>query len=244
MKIKQSMRYQLHEFVIRAGVFYLVIVSLFLLSLIAQFLIFRGTSVNFTMSGTETTTTIFLLVMGLNSFKPPLRLYVQNGLSRRTLVVSFALSAACFAAAMALIDSIFPLIFRSSLGYSSIFAGIYDSTGLLSILWSMAFNFMALCCGFFISSLYYRMNKLAKVLVSVGVPLVLFVVLPIFESIYPTFRVFTSLIKAVMWILGIQETRLGVAYYPARTIACFTGIGVLLTGLSYLLARRATLKDA
>lgn len=233
MKIKQAMRYQLQGFMRSARTFYIVIAAIFIGMLLLNRFVTSGTG---SVSGMESATIIFLFVMGLNSFKQDFRLFLQNGISRNTLLVSFAASALSVSVCMAVIDGFFPLLFGNSLHYESFYVSLYGlkgyTTGFSSIAWSALMYLFAMCVGFLITTLYYRMNKPLKVLVSVGVPLLFFVVLPIVEGYYPSIRVYETIGRFINWGLGRE-----------RAYVFLPVCSAVLLGFSYLLIRNATIKE-
>lgn len=242
MKIKQTMRYHLTECGKATGLYYLIIACLILLIFIVGAIVNASfVHVNTSFSGASS---MFLFVLGLNAFKRPFRLYIQNGISRKTHFVGFLLSAVCLALTVTLIDSLYPLLFGNSLSYSSAFSNLYRVEGVtpLGILWSFLGNYALLCFGFFLTTLYYRMNKLLKVLVSAGVPLLIFVVLPMLEVFIPNFHLFTGLLELVAWASGTNL--FGGPVYPWRTVGVFAGISAVSLGFAFLLMRRAPFRDA
>lgn len=247
MKIKQATRFQLHEYTRPAIVYYMIMLGIFLVTLLLR--AFIPGAYNTGNSSVETTTMIFLFVLGLNSFKTPFRIYQQNGVSRMTQVVGFILAALCLSLAMNIVDSLMPLLFGGSLRYRTTYSLVYEtfrtvSHGGLSVMsfcWSFLVYFLMMCLGFFITTLYYRMNKLLKVVVSAGVPLLLFFVLPMLEIFVPSFRLFTWLMETVMWCVGLDNY--GLTAVPMRAMGMFAALSAVLLGLSTLLARGATLKE-
>lgn len=250
MKIKQAMRYQLHDMVKSSMVFYLVILAIYILTWILT-LVLPGEFTS-TSSSADMSTAIFLFVLGLNMFKMPFRLMLQNGISRRTQVAGFALSALLLAVAMALVNMLLTLL-PGQVGYSSNFAMFYSvgrggmswtdmrqSISVLSVVWN-ATNYLAtLTLGYFLTTLYYRMSKPLKVGVSIGVPVLLFIVLPLLEVFIPGFTLLTLLIDVVSWCLGLGINAATIV--PWRAVGTFCVFSAVMMGLSYLLARRATLK--
>lgn len=242
MKIKNALRFQLQDYLKPSAIYYGIIYCLFAAMLVIKH--FAGIR-NVGTSGMDMATFIFLFVIGLNSFKTQFRLFLQNGLSRRTLFVGFLLSAACLSLVTAVIDSTHPLLFAGSLGYSSMYGDMYGAAGGISItgvVWNAAANLLALCFGFFITTLYYRMSKPLKVLVSVGVPLLIFVVMPIVEVFVPSFHLFSTLIRWVTWLLGFSGTG-GAGPLAWRAVASLLGGSAILSGLAYILIHRVTLKE-
>ncbi len=241
MKIKQALRYQLKDCKNGMIIFYIVIASIFAITLILNALLQESDT---NMSGMEMGSFVFLFVLGLNGFKSSFRLFLQNGLSRKTLLVGFVLNALCISFLMSIIDGLLPLIFSGNLLYTPLYKNLYNKLDLVRIPWCMAAYFASMCCGFFLSSLYYRMNTWLKVLFSVGVPVLFFMVFPIMETFIPSFTLFTSLIKGYSWVLGKEANAWTVGFHTIRSTFSFLGIGVIAMGMSYLLVRRATLKDA
>ncbi|MDL2318901.1 hypothetical protein LJC74_07510 [Eubacteriales bacterium OttesenSCG-928-A19] len=241
MKIKQGVRYYLHDYSRSVLIFYVVIATLIVINFVLRIFL-RGASGG--MSGMESATAIFLLVVGLNSFKTPFGLFLQNGVSRRTLWVDFLISAAILSVGMAVVDTLYGLLLTGTLRYTTMFATMYlrgvRGFSAMGLLWSCFANFTAMTFGFFVTTLYYRMNRPLKLLVSIGVPLLFFVVLPMVEVFVPTFTLFTSLIKLVSWAFGLNY----LTPAPWHAIGTFTVLSAAMAGLSFLLVRTATLKSA
>lgn len=243
MKIKRTLQYYLRECLRPTGIYYLVMVALMLIIFIFGKAL--GLEESLSISGMETSSWIFLFVLGLNLFKPQFRLLVQNGISRRTQLFSFILCALIISLGVAVIDSIYPLLFGAALDYSSLFRVTYDEGAAItfqSVLWSTLLNFAAMSVGFFITTLFYRMNKAVKILVCVGVPVLLFVVMPVLEVFIPGFRLFTSMMKFFLWALGIDIATGAVHIW--RAFCSFAVLAVASNGLSWLLTRRVTMKEA
>lgn len=244
MKIKQGTAYYLHDFTKTLLIFYSIIVSLVLLTLLLNS-IFVGHA---SFGGLELSASISLFVFGLNAFKPNLRMFLQSGTSRRTLWCSFCIAAVGVALSVGLINSLFPVVFRQTVGYESTFDLLYltyassiQGYSLLRTLWCSMGYMSFLFLGFFLSTLYYRMNTLLKVIVSVGVPALVFVVMPIAEVYFSWFHGFTSLLRFTSWAMGLILTE-GKSI-PWRGVGSMAVFSAVMAGLSFLLIRRAPLKD-
>lgn len=243
MKIKQATRYQLQGFMKASAIYYAIVITFQLLAL----LIIHLTDTNTNISGLEISSSIFLFVMGLNAFKSQFTLFLQNGISRRTLFFSALATFLLVSFVFALLDALYPLLFSGSFGHDSLYSSIYlrsQSLSLMGILWMALLNMIALCGGFFISTLYYRLNRLSKTLVSVMVPLLLFVVIPIVEATIPTFHFYSTIFQFVNWCLGFEIGGLSIQINHVRPLLCFATFSAALSGLSFLLIRRATLREA
>lgn len=245
MKVKQTLKYYAWETGKTLGIYYIVILCLQVASLILS----GAITGRFDLSNIsiDSTTGIFLFVFGLNMFKSPLRLLAQNGISRKTQFVCTALTALGLAVAATLVEWVYSLIVGS--GYESLFLTIYSrglltaaQSTLLNLGWNCLGYLAAFCVGLMITTLYYRMNKALKVLVSVGVPGFLLIGLPVMEGMIPTFHGFTSLVYGISWAFGIDVNTGQIV--PARAMGTLAIISLAAMACMYLLMRRATLKEA
>lgn len=246
MKVLHAWRYQTREFLRSAGIFYLVMVLVSLVSLILTTLLTDGQSGG--QTSVEGSSLVFVFVLGLNGFKNPFRLYVQNGISRVTHFIGFVLTSLGLVLCVVAVDSLFPLVFRGA-HYVSLYDMIYDFTGFLTgetakltvtgLLWNAGIHLALMCTGFFLTTLYYRMNKPMKLLVSIGVPGLLLVVLPLLETLIPSFHVMSSTMRFFGRALGISMTN----PQPLRAVGSFGIWSAAMLGCSFLLMRRATLKE-
>ena len=196
------------------------------------------------VSGAEASA-IFLFVCGLNSFKQNYLYLLTNGITRKAQFYGFLSSSAIIAAAMAFIDTASTNIINIFIDYHPMFYQIFkgftaESSQLLitlmNFLWSTAVYLLAFVIGYFITTLYYRMTKILKIVVSVGVSALLMIGSPMLASylyksgyLYKLSAVISFLVDGngnpnVSIIISILET-------------------AILAGLSYLLVRRAPVKE-
>lgn len=234
MNLRQGIRYYLKSYRNSIVIFYLVIACVLLIGLLLQRVL--GSSVVEEML--ETATKFFLLVAGMNSFKEELGLFLQTGHSRKTLFLSFLCNACIISLGMALIDWLYhwPLrnVLHTSMLYEYMFAnGQIAGLSLPGILYSFMLNLLALTTGFFVTTLYYRMNRGLKIAVSVGAGALLFVGLPLIEIF--TGGLMQVLIGAGAWLLGYGG-------HVLRAMLVLLCSCALMSGLSFLLVRRAPLK--
>lgn len=196
------------------------------------------------MSSMEFSGLIFLFVMGLNSFKPQFRLFLQNGISRKTHWCGVVLSALVLSLLMTGVFGLMPLVFSSVLGYESMANAFYTGQGALfhltGMLWQWMMFLLFMSLGFMMTTLYYRMGPKLKLVVSVGVPFALLILLPIVGGLFPQLYLFARIAQMVMWLFGVGLT--GAAAF-VRSLVMFAGLSVAFLGGAYLLMRRATLKE-
>jgi len=233
MKFKPALKYYITELIKPLVIFYLIIFAIFC------FLTVSISSENVTFGGLEGASMIFLLVNGLDSFKTPFRLYLQNGVSRKTLMQSFLVGMAAVAAFMAAVDVFIALAAKNILPYRSGFdqlygqgAGAYGAFPRL-IWYFTAYIFISLL-GFFITTLYYRMNKWQKITLSIGAPVTLIVIIPILDALYAGGAIYRGVRTFFAFAWGYSS-----GYNPYYSVVTCILFSLLLAALSYLLIRRA-----
>lgn len=238
--IRFSMRYQLRDQVQAAGMYYLIYLAIILL---ITALVSTSADSSGSFSGMETSTTIFLFVMGLVSFREPFHMLLQNGISRRTLFISRLLTVVGLCVAMAAIDSVLMGVSRAMTAANaqmkvySLYDLAYPGTlgrmngfGQWVTRWALMVtqSLMATCLGYCITLAYYRMNKLTKWLVSFGVPALLIVAL--------TRMNMSALGRALSAALGLERQ------LPLMAMLTFLAMAAVFSGGSWLLLRRAPVR--
>lgn len=242
MNIQAALKYRLYDSKKSIIIFYTVILCLLFLLFASTITIDTSTG---SANGLETATAFFLFVFGLNSFKEAFRLFMQNGISRRTIYVSQLLTALIVCAGMSFIDNVILLVNKSilavdkKLSYMGIFEFIYGkqssdiATTLLSLLFCFSIYSAFLSLGYLITTLYYRMNKGQKVAVSIGVPVLLYVILPLLDLIIFKGALSSAFKELVMIAFGS----------PAKAILSSIILSVVFSCFSWLLIKRAVIKE-
>ena len=243
MNVKASAKYQFSDSMRTSTVYYAIYFAICLAGLGIGAMSIDGVVVS--ISGTEVSTMIFLFVLGLNSFKEYFGMLVQNGMSRRAVfagrLASFGLLAAAAALLEALLGEILALGARSGgYQYGSLYTMIFGwpehVNPVLRILWTAASYMALLLLGYFISILFYRLNKAGKVVVGAGVP-VLFFALPLLDIIIFRHLFITSAIAEVFAALHSLMFR-----SAWLAVAVPLALAALLAALSWLLLRRAIVR--
>ena len=266
MKLKAAVRYYLNDFKKPVIIFYGVLLALFGIQLLlATLLKLRDPS----SGGMESATAIFAFVVGLNAFKAPFRLFLQNGLSRKTLYTGFIAGVLLLAAAMTILDQAFGwfrgIFVPYTSSYMERFGSLYKNGGELrgffdGLLWSFLSYASAAMTGLMIGSLFYRMNKALKLVVSIGVPALFIIIIPLIDSLFTHGAITAFLINVVAFAFGYGVTmrpstglfgllfqfadfEKGIPVFPYRAIL-FSVISIAVTGVfSFFLIRRATVKE-
>ncbi len=261
MNSKSVYKYQLSDINKSVLIYYLVIVCVYIFLFWSRGIDeinfgFQapGTSEMFFYSSFEIATTIFLFVAGLNVFREAFRFSMQNGVSRKNLWGGTAVTFLTISSGMALIDSVIRLItVNLTAGYGFKIYGIYDSMfyytdrfdrmgeiqkTLEGFLLNFCLYMAALTVGYFITVGYYRMNKMAKIIVSIGVPAFVLVIFPVL------FEVFFKQQPAGLFY-EVSTFVLKGSNHDNPYFAMGSGllISVVFLGLTYLMVRRAPIKD-
>jgi hypothetical protein len=220
-------------------------VSRLILTLLAVSAIYGGIQGIF--GGLETASMVFIFVVGLNSFKSPFRMLIQSGLSRKTYFISAVSGIFILALAMSAIDSVNALAGEKLWVYQSTYFQFYGQRYLRwgtfiqyldGFFWSVsAYSWIAMT-GLLITAMYYRMDKTLKLLVSVGVPVLVFIVLPIVEATFTHGLISRSVSRFFSYAFGFANGTN--PYYSVVSCLIFSAV----TGwLTYLLIRRAPVKE-
>lgn len=243
MSIQKSVRLQLGtswKALLSYGCIYIG-VCLVLTTLLGLVFSRQGMSVG-SMSGADMSGAIFIFVLELCSFKEGFLLHLQLGSSRRAMLAAHLITAVITALAVSLVNL---LVMFGTAGIGaltglftgqSIFGMIYGLSGVGGLFTQLAVDFTLLLAisafGYFTAALYYRMGTAAKVMVSVGVPGILLVLLPLLDN--------TLLGGAIgRGALALLQLAFG---QPWAAVLSLLVLSVVFTVLAWLTARRANVK--
>lgn len=244
--MKSAMIYQISEMKKPLLIYYAIIFFLLLASFLTTEVFLHISANGTTINGIEISSMIFIFVCGLNSFKEPFRMFLQNGLSRKTLFLSYLCSLLPVSGVMAIIDTSIGAIGRSLGSYQSAFHEFYrqyfPAVGPGQVFVGFALSLLlyttSALTGYFITSLYYRMSKGLKLLVSIGVPVLLIIVLPIVDMGYANGVISRGLGEIFLLASGVKA-----GYNPLYPLGSCIILSSVLAGLTYLLQRRAVIKE-
>ena len=254
MNLRASYRYQLADHKKSILIFYLVFVCAYLAMAIclAVFSAKYGIASTGSISGLEFTTTIFLFVSGLNAFKENFGMLTQNGVSRRSILVGRILVIATVSLFVALMDKIW---YFAGLGLSKLFRDAIDCTMFVDMLYersavlspfafqmeALVFNFamyMAVfSVGYFITVLFYRMNKAGKIIVGAGVPVFFLIILPIIDEQFFACAISTKFFTFAAKAFGLAS---GI---PWCAVGSFFVLSAVFLAAAWLIMRRAPLHE-
>ncbi len=250
MNLKAATKYQIYDYIKSIRIFYLVV---FLV------IVFFGTIASVSSSGNfqgmgsiEWSAMIFLFVLGLNSFKETFLMMLQNSTSRKMMFISRLITIGITSASMAVIDRIIVnlagLISNANERFE--IGGMYEMLfdkraasmnivllNLEAILITITVYVAAIIAGYFITTAYYRMNKLWKTVVSIGLPSTFLVLLPLLDVAAFDGKVSAAIQKIIIFVFGGKT---GNPYNLFLSCILFSAVGI---GLSWLLIRKAVEKN-
>lgn len=189
--------------------------------------------------GLDANEVVFCFVFGLNSFTGPFKFTQANNISRRSLFAASLVFLTGIAALMALISNILGAILRQIMPYENMMMQLYRiETWPTQFIWSFALNAFAIFLGWLITMIYYRSNKLQKILVSLS-PIFLIVGL-VYLIDRTGGKLGIALVQAIGNALGFADM-----LNPNPLTAAFNFFvgAACLAGLSYLLIRRVPIRD-
>lgn len=248
MNIKSSYKYQMIEFFKALLIYLAVIIGMYVLGSVLMMILDPGSMGEGSITGTDSSSFIFIFVMGLCSFKENFHFMMQNGISRKTFFVSKVLTMLCACFSIAFIGKVISLTISAitSMSYNVTYLTYYDllynnsGSALVNILGDFGICLAAylffVSLGNLISVLYFRMNKALKIIVSVGVPVTLLVILPMVDEFLTNGVIFRALFNFAKFVLGIGT---GNVMYPiVSSIVAF----IILNILAWLGIRKAVQK--
>lgn len=202
---------------------------------------------------TELAGAIFIFIVGIAVYREAARLFIQNGVSRPTMFKGWLIAAGLLAAAMTAMALILTLIgsVASSayqhFSYLNLFDMLYGERygemmgemiqkWIVAIIFFIALFLLFAMIGRFIGALYHRMGKGLKIAVSVGVPVFVFVVLPIADGVLFKWQIGSAIMNLFRFAFGLQN-----GANPYCAVVSMLIMIIAMSGLSWLLERRAPL---
>lgn len=250
MKLKSTFLYQMRESRNTILIFYGFLCSFMILYLFGCL----TSNSEHSIYGINSATIIFLFIYGCISFMQGFPLYLQNGVSRKTMFKARLLSNTCIALIMTIANqllvvivnflfSLFPATQSQYGKFMGEFSAIYFWNKPLftfeNIMWSMLISFVSsllvLFLAFFFSSLAYRIPLKFRALFFAGVPIVLFCVCPLIISGFVTDDMIYAFINNVSLFFGVSN------HQPINFVGIFGIMSVIMAGLSWLFTRRAVI---
>lgn len=214
--------------IIKPAIYYYIIFIAIIMAII--------TTVKGNINGMELATVIFIFVCGLNSFKSNFYFAKSCGVSRKAFMGGILLSALPIAFIMSIIDQILIRVFNIFIRIPNIYEEIYKASDMVFFRGSILEAFiviMAYVLGVAITMLYYRCNKVMKVVISV-VPIVLINLTNLSDRI--TLKIGAFLANNLAVIFGYKSCNV---YLGVLSLGVITAV---LGALTFVMVHKAVVK--
>lgn len=246
MNLKPALRYQLKDYLLSGGI--LLAVNLFFIAAVGFGLFAfgdRSAAVSFT--GYGFICAIFMFVFGIAIPRQSMRLNIQLGVSRRTTFLAALLSTAAASLGLAVCGEVLISVAQTlalpmkNCIFSDLYAMIYQDMAkhltlgqhLTSILFSACLLFCAWTAGCFLTFLYWRVSTVGTVLVSVAIPVIIWVVPGLLYYFRRFFQpVLNALTQLGEWFLAS----------PWFAMGLFLAFAACFALLAWLLVRKANIR--
>jgi hypothetical protein len=233
-KLFPALRYLVKSLSMGIGIGFLVILSTVAVTDWVFHLTDRYNTAHYVVSLTvpfELTAGAFSLLIGLVLFIPNFRVMLANGISRKTFFLASLPAAGTAAAAFSIFNLAVVKVHGLFWPINSISDQIYPSAGLgFQLILQFALYFLLIMSGQIVTLAYYRSNVPGKWALSLT-PLVLVLIL---QQDAVNFR---GSINQAIW------DYLRWSFFYSRASALLLVYAAILSGLVYLMVRRAPVKD-
>ena len=248
MKLKQSIRYQLADFIGPVIVYYGIVAAVHVVLFLAW--IFTPATIHLG-GGLTVFSGLFLFICGLCSFHDNLPMHLQNGVSRKTMYTAWLAVTGIVSAFMAAADTVLAVLIDLldlpiwGYGSANLFFTLFDLDGLafgqtlVNTLFSILFSFvllaLAITLGYFIVVFFYRLPVKLRIVVGACAGFLLFFGLPgakildtnlLGEGLRAFFRQYLEPVLEFIW------------ENPFALMGTWAVAAVVLSALSWLLMRR------
>lgn len=229
-------KWQLQDAAKAVVIFYGVLAGvLTLLSLIN--LLYSGESQGNSFSGLDFNETIFCFVFGLAYFATAFKFTQANNISRRSLFIAGLIAFTGIAATLAITSNLFSTILQHLTPYRDMITQLYQNQSpLVSIVWNFGLNAFAIFLGWLITMIYYRCNRLQKMLVSFSPALIVFGL--VYLNSRTNGRAGAAMLRFMINALGFADV---LNPNPLIAAGSFLVGAAICAALSFLLIRRASI---
>ncbi|MEG1874105.1 MAG: hypothetical protein RR185_00935 [Angelakisella sp.] len=245
MKIKQMTKWYCSYMGMTVLFMFGVLALLYLLSYV---MLISSSETNFTIHGSEVATAITLFISGIAMFAAALRFGCTNGLSRKAVFLGSCtgLAVTCIAVMVGNLVLLWVGILTRGEGNSSFLYALYQEymeqaqpvmRWLLSALWLFGVTAAAMLTGMVVGGIYYRLGRIGRVLWAAGLPVTLFVILPLVLSVSGKSTMHTLLNIVSAFATFLLAT-------PLHLLLVLLGCILVLLGVDWLLMRRAPIQAA
>lgn len=253
MKISTSFRYQIADYKKSSIIFYAIMLLMLALGTVTVMLapnFYEESTV--AINGAGMTTSIFLFVAAMNCFKESFGFHLQNGVSRRSMFAARLYVTLFICLLFTIMDFLLQLL---TIGANNITNGVVQSPSildmLLSFMPSVKLDFIshqlisilltyfillgASGFGYFLTVLFYHLNKTGKIVAGVGIPILLWLILPMIDFAF-NLQIYRSIWEVMLFLMGISTQNL------MMPMISFFGLFAVSSTVTWLIMRRTVIR--
>lgn len=255
MKLKQSIYYQLWDYRLAIVVYYCAVIAIPLILAFGIAVLSSDSTIYFS-GGISAFSAFFLLICGMCSVHEILPMSLQNGVSRQTMFLARLAVSGIVAALMAVVDTVLSVIVDLTVsplwggGSSNLFIELFGlahmnfetlvGATLLSVPYSFCLFMLVSALGYFIILVFYRLSLPLRIVLGVFLVLTMgpgqIAVKMVDQVLLHNFLANVVSVKYVSPILDV------IGSSPYLTMAAWLVVAAVLSGLSWLLLRKAVVR--
>lgn len=231
-KLVTGIKYQLIDLMKPLLIFYAIEYGLVVVSLIITA---NTGEARITLGALEINSFVFLSICGVFTFIDDFKLFIQNGMTRKTIFKSFICEFTIISFLMALIETIIAQSLHTYFDYQYLFRMIYgdNHSVVISFLWLFALYFMVTLVVYTCATIKNKIGKKPFFIALVSLILIAFIFMPAL-NIATDGKLLNNFTPLLNKVLGFVDGKINLIY-PIFTFAIIAGIAVIG---SYLFTRK------
>lgn len=240
-KLQTAIRYECLTSVKYIWIFYTIMLSIVAVVFITLKLCL-GNNENISMSALETSSIIYIGILGIMGFTEDFKMLIQNGFTRKYIFIStismFMFIAAVLAFFDTIIGSVAPLVMTEYKNFFGLIYGIKNQYLLNWLLLFLTYTFVSSVTYFFVV-LFNKIGKYFFIAFMVALGIILGFIVPLlFVYVIPE-NVIQNIFTFLSRIAGFTSDGTINYLYPIASLIIGAGI---FEGITYLILRRTELK--
>mgnify|MGYP003623434907 CR=1 FL=1 len=243
MSIKTGVKYNLSNMKKSIMVIYAIMLGMILVVDVVGRIAFGNASGR---TSYDSTFWIMFFVVGIATYVPNLKMFLQNGVSRKTYFVCTCIEFVIASMSVALIDSVIGMLGRTDVyRIETFFGGTYGARIentvfflIMNILFNFVVNLLCAAGGLFVGTAFYKMGKKLGLFIGILLFILCFIVFPLADINLFSGAMTMNIGKFLLFITGVTN-----GFNPVYPVVSFLIISGISLALSYLLIRRINIRE-
>lgn len=231
-KLITGIKYQLIDLIKPLLIFYAIEYGLVAISL---FITANAGEARISLGALELNSLVFLSICGVMTFSDDFKLFIQNGMTRKTIFKSFICEFIIVSFIMALIETVIAQSLYTNFEYQYLFKMIYGDkhSAVISFFWLFALYFMVTLIVYTCATVKNKIGKKPFIIALVSLILIAFILIPAL-NIATNGKLLIKFSPLLNKIFGFVNGKINLIY----PISTFVIIAVIAVIGSYLFTRR------